>query len=258
MRDYYGRATPQRNPRLIKAREEFKLTQGQAAWLMGIRRGYLDDLENGTRFGSVALAGVSDDDMQWGSGALKVAAFYGHPLEYLWPKEARELRRYQVAAKISREEASAPFFQETVETPWWLKRLLKQYLDQLLPRTRFVLMKRLGEDATLTELGEILGVQHERVRQIEREGLWELRRYLAPAYERAEACLPRARPLAPTAVEPFVPPTSPRRKPPKNPPPLIVPATAATLIVDIDRGYHHFSCLVRDIKYVKSPGPEGR
>lgn len=68
-----------------------------------------------------------------------------------------------------------------IELEWWidLVRELKKYLDQLEPRDKRILELRSGlEDGiphTLEEVGEMLGITRERVRQYEAKSLRKIR-----------------------------------------------------------------------------------
>ncbi len=93
------------------------------------------------------------------------------------------------------------------EQAWQIEaeRQIARSVEDLLPRTQFVLRRRYGldgsEPATLSEVGRELDLSRERVRQIEREGLHQIRAVLRRLAE--EWC--EAYGLVPA---PMTPPTS--------------------------------------------------
>jgi RNA polymerase primary sigma factor len=84
-----------------------------------------------------------------------------------------------VAEVVQDENADTPYEQLEEKT---LKRMLREMVKMLTPREVLILRARFGLDGgnqkTLEEIGEKLGVTRERVRQLQNTALEKLRRMI--------------------------------------------------------------------------------
>lgn len=80
------------------------------------------------------------------------------------------------AAIMPAETVTDPLFQSEVRV------IIEEHLSQLLPREQLVLRLRFGfegnQEHSLTEIGDVMGLSRERIRQIEEEAKHKLRRLL--------------------------------------------------------------------------------
>ncbi len=167
-----------RNNRLVRAREELGLNQRATAEAMGITGSQLSALET-------MLVSPYDPRGELTTVAQRVADYYGHAPEWLWPDVTLAVRRSMVEVEVSAAEASAMLARGDQRTPLALvadAEAINLALDQLSDRERAVIERRYGlageDPGTLTEAGERVGVGPERARQIEARAMHLMRERL--------------------------------------------------------------------------------
>nr|AKH47298.1 sigma-70 region 3 domain protein [uncultured marine virus] len=165
-----------RNNRLIRAREVLGLTQAAAARAIGIQVSVLSAYECLTKSARAKRGG-------WTPTAIKVADYYGHTCEHLWPDDVDEVHTTTLsiemeAAQLRQLGSTGPALleapQEAMMERAELHAAVESALGGLDKRTAR-LVRRWAEDTTFSELAAEEGLSVERVRQIVLKGLRGMR-----------------------------------------------------------------------------------
>jgi RNA polymerase sigma factor (sigma-70 family) len=173
-----------RNNRLIKLREALGLSCPQAAAKIGIQYTELNRLEGlkvspinhrrGREYGT------------WTKTAKKVAAWYKAAPEWIWPDEVHYVRLTETNIEIDLPQVwlDAPRTPEQLMASAEEVAKMEEAIasDALTDRERIVLQMRSGlegEPKKLDDIGRILGVSRERIRQIDLTAQAKLRARLA-------------------------------------------------------------------------------
>jgi len=172
------------NNQIKERRTGLGMSQGRLAKSCGTNKSYVGLLE------SMKLSPKCKDGT-WRKAALDIAAFFGVEPEEMFPpftEIADALERPK--AKVSADELGRRL--KMLETPCLeapslpdelferdaLKQTIIGVLETLTPREELVIRHRFGIDhkeKKLEEIGTVIGVQRERVRQIEAKALRKLR-----------------------------------------------------------------------------------
>lgn len=165
-----------RNNRFLKLREKQGMTQKEFADYLFITLNKYALIER--------LEWNPLDNGIWKSLALNIAITLEAEPDYLWPESIREIKKSSVEMEMKGYELARL---ANIQDQNPLNRLLeketgvnlRRALATLTPREQFVLIHRFGlndeQDKTLKEVGQLLGKDRERIRQIEAKGLRKLR-----------------------------------------------------------------------------------
>ena len=165
-----------RNNRLIRAREVLGLTQAAASRAIGLPQGFLSAYECLSKSARAKRGG-------WTPTAIKVADYYGHTCEHLWPDEVEEVHTTTLsiemeAAQLRQIGSTGPTLLEAPQEAMMeradLKAAVESALGGLSERTAR-LVRRWADDATFAEIASEEGLSVERTRQIIRNGIWWMR-----------------------------------------------------------------------------------
>ncbi len=174
-----------RNNRLLKMREERKLTQPQAAEKIGISMGILRDYE-------ALVRSPIDEDGGWKEDALKICCFYAAQPDWLWTNTVLSVRKSLAMREVSAREAQMLLQAEPTPAPQLVEdtdelRHLLELVQQLPKEEREVLERKFGlngrNEELLDEIGQHVpgawgGTSRERARQRVEQALSRLRTLL--------------------------------------------------------------------------------
>lgn len=158
------------NRRLIRARTELGLTQSDVARLLSVGPSVVCALE-GQRKPAWGEGGLTDT-------ALRMATFYGHDPEYLWPKEIGPVRRVALRQECAAGEAFDVLTIDDAIDLRALYLLLSRLLLELPPRDRLALKLRHEEDLTLDEIAHAISPRRPLSRERTRHILFEAEAWL--------------------------------------------------------------------------------
>lgn len=158
---------------------EMGITQTEAAEDLGLSGPVVSTLANNKR---VLLA----DGRTFSGPAKRLAEYLGLPPEWLWADLQEEFGtdpRTTPSGLLLGAADNAPSVEERYSQEAEVRRLVAAMEEVLTERGRFVLRERYGlpgaqEEGrfkTLSEVGKMMGLSRERVRQFEREALIHLR-----------------------------------------------------------------------------------
>jgi len=179
-----------RNNRIIRARELLGYTTAASA-AEALKVNYHDLVS----FESFAKSPLQRNGGEWKGSALRVAdALFSDP-EDLWPAESRNLARVRASFEATSEQLREIGF--SAEKRMILQddgNILQQAMKSLKPRTREILMLRVGEGLELHEVGKAHGgIGRERVRQI----VMQAERELGEAMQKLMTPVAKAKATAP-------------------------------------------------------------
>jgi len=166
--------------KLKQSRVELGLSQSQIAAAMNVSMTAYNSLET-SRTSPLTRRG------EWREVAVTVSDFHGISLSEMFSAEADQIKSQPQLCSPLRD--SYPSVHEQYEESETCKRvleILKKRLLKLTDREQFVLRSRFGFDEdpkTLREIGSILGIRGEPVRQIEARALRRLRHHNSESYE---------------------------------------------------------------------------
>lgn len=165
------------NNRLLQAREELGLSAPAAAKAIGVQYGSLLRLEG------LKLSPTTPDQTGWKPLARKIAAYYGHPLEYFWPEETRAVRRSEIVTTLNAHDVAGMLGEGRTElfdeAEYALLEEAMTKLKKERPQVAKVLQARFFEGKTLDDV--LPGKSRERTRQIQETGLRYLREFIQKA-----------------------------------------------------------------------------
>lgn len=186
------------NNRLKRCREELGLSARAASERIGVPYVTLLDFENMHTDPLKENGEIRDP-------AVKIAAFYGHPVDWLWPDVVRRIKR----AVVVRELDDAPTALPRSAAPMLMSEsdatehevdmrdmiaTLRPLVRKLPGRESEVLIMRFGLDGdepmTLEEIGERIGVGREQARRLCEDGL-NMLRSMWPIGSMDERLMPR-------------------------------------------------------------------
>jgi RNA polymerase sigma factor (sigma-70 family) len=167
-----------RNNRLKQRRLELGFSQKVLAALVEIPLHVYGTLET-MRTSPVTRRG------EWSTHALKLSAFYEVPVEEIFPESVMNIKDNKATRLVDAIEITSLLAAQEprlLESPndelpdrEKMKEAIRDALGHLKPRAATVLRMRFGlddgEPKTLREIGDVLGVGRERIRQIEQQGL---------------------------------------------------------------------------------------
>lgn len=115
------------------------------------------------------------------SAALNIAAALGMDFEDLWPKHMEKMKRKKASFEIemsAEEVQSIPQYMNG-ESLIDYREAITAIQERLSPRERDVIRWRFEENLTLDDIGRMLGVGRERIRQIEAKAFRKMKWWAA-------------------------------------------------------------------------------
>lgn len=157
------------NNRLIRAREEIGLTIGEAAERAGVSYSLLCALE-GLRKPAWRATG-------WSQTATRLATFYGHSPEFLWPEEIANVKK-QAVRHLELDAEDMHVLSGGEYEARELAAHVRMAMKRLTPVKAKVLTERFVNERDLRDVGTDFDVSPERVRQIQNRAVGDLVREL--------------------------------------------------------------------------------
>lgn len=160
-----------RNDALVKAREDLGLNQRQMAAAIGVGASELGRLENLKQ--SPRHRGTGD----WTVTALRIAEFHGLSPEEIWPDHVAALSE---GGNLPSLPGCTALDAVCVAERGTVVRAALAKLsgrERLVVESRFGLNDAGGQERTLQEVGDLLGVTREMARHLEVRALAKLRRF---------------------------------------------------------------------------------
>jgi len=168
-----------RNNRLKERRNQLGLNRRKIAEAIGIGEGDYGDYE------ALKKSPLHKKTGKWKVTALRIADYYRVTVEEIFPAAVREIKKANIAARFNKADAQVLlsshqlYLLEANPSRDYdhkdLKIAVEKLLRTLTPKEKEVIERRFGlsgyEEQTLEEVGDVLGVQRERPRQIEAKAL---------------------------------------------------------------------------------------
>jgi len=176
-----------RNNHMVERRQERGLSQPKMAEAIGVPLGVYRDFECLRRKAFNGCTGSIDPH------AKAIADFFGVPLYEMFSDAVESVMKDTVEAVMSSGEVASMLESPDPEHLFALQEEAEQataMLARLVPREQFIVERKNGlnghKELTYDEIGDLMGVSRERIRQIEQKAYRNLRGFYVKQSSRVE------------------------------------------------------------------------